>query len=120
MFAVGIIPCVAFMIFAPWLFSLYLGPAWREAGELARILAPMLLMRATVSPLTTVFFFTGRQALDLTLMLISAAIMFVCVSVAWVGTGTAIAIVIAYTVVYFAIYLTYLVFSLQFAEMKGY
>jgi O-antigen/teichoic acid export membrane protein len=81
MFAVGIIPCVAFMIFAPWLFSLYLGPAWREAGELARILAPMLLMRAVVSPVSVILLVVGAQVTEFmlstfTVFAVSGSILF--------------------------------------------
>ena len=115
MLAAGILPCAAFMVFAPWLFAVYLGPAWREAGELARILAPMLLMRAAVSPLTTVFFFTGRQALDLTLMLISAAIMCACVSAAWMGGGSGLAVVWGFSLGYGAIYTIYFIATFKVA-----
>lgn len=57
------LPVVAFvMIFGPWLFTVYLGPAWTEAGELARVLAPMLLLRNVSAPLANVFLFAGKQA----------------------------------------------------------
>lgn len=109
LFAVGLAPCLLFMVFAPWLFTIYLGPAWREAGEIARILAPMLLLRVVVSPLSTVFFFTGNQVLDLKLMLSSAALMALAISLGWFFGGTAITVVWAFALGYGAIYLMYLI-----------
>ncbi len=109
LFAAGIGPCLLFMAFAPWLFEVYLGPDWREAGEVARILAPMLLLRMVVSPLTTVFYFTGHQALDFKLMLGSAALMALAIGIGWMMGGTAIAVVWAFAFGYSVIYLTYLI-----------
>ena len=115
LFAVGIVPCLAFMAFAPWLFEIYLGPNWREAGEIARILAPMLMLRVIVSPLTTVFFFTGNQALDLKLMLGSSAMMAVAIGIGWAISGTAISIVWAFSGGYAAIYVIYMIAAFKVA-----
>lgn len=115
LFAAGIGPCLLFMVFAPWLFTVYLGPAWREAGEIARILAPMLLLRVVASPLTTVFFFTGNQVLDLKLMLSSAALMALAISLGWFFGGTALAVVWAFALGYGAIYMMYLIASFTVA-----
>lgn len=114
--AVGLVPCLLFMAFAPWLFEVYLGPAWREAGEIARILAPMLLLRVVVSPLTTVFFFTGNQVLDLKLMMGSAALMAISIGLAWLLGETALAIIWAFAIGYAAIYFLYFFSSLAVAS----
>lgn len=106
---VGLGPCLLFVVFAPWLFVVYLGPAWLEAGEIARILAPMLLLRVMVSPLTTVFYFTGHQALDLKLMLASASVMTLATGLGWALGGTALAIVWAFSVGYGLVYVVYMI-----------
>lgn len=113
--AFGILPCLLFMWLAPWLFTVYLGPDWREAGELARILAPMLLLRVAISPLTSVLFFTGNQRLDLWLMVISALIMLFATGLAWVLFASAGAIVAGFSIGYAAIYCIYFVVCLGVA-----
>jgi len=113
--AVGLGPCVLFMLLAPWLFTTYLGTAWREAGEIARILAPMLLLRLIVSPLTTVFYFTGTQALDLQLMIGSTVLMAFCLGLGWTIGGTALSIVWAFSGGYGAIYLMYIIATFKVA-----
>ena len=112
LFAGGLVPCILFILFAPALFTFYLGPDWGEAGELARLLAPMLLLRLVTSPLTTVFQFTGHQANDLTLMALSAVILLSALSIAWVGWGTAYAIVTGFSIGYGIIYSVYFLRSL--------
>lgn len=115
LFTIGIIPCVLFMAFAPWIFSVYLGPAWREAGEIARILAPMLLLRVIVSPLSTVFYFTDNQLLDLRLMVISSLLMASAIMSGWVLVGTPHGIVCAFAVGYGLIYLIYVAVTFKIA-----
>ncbi|WPY96234.1 oligosaccharide flippase family protein (plasmid) [Limimaricola variabilis] len=113
--AAGLGPCLLFMAFAPWLFAVYLGPDWREAGEIARILAPMLLLRVIVSPLTTVFFFTDNQALDLKLMLGSAVLIALAISLGWAVIGTAMAVIWAFALGYGVVYLIYLISTFKVA-----
>lgn len=106
--AAGILPCVLFIWAAPWLFTVYLGPDWGEAGELAQILAPMLLLRVVTSPLTAVFFFTSNQWLDLRLTIASALIVAAAISLGWWLIGTAKAIVAGFSIGYVIVYCVYL------------
>jgi O-antigen/teichoic acid export membrane protein len=115
LFAAGISPCLFFMVFAPWMFSFYLGPDWREAGEIAQILAPMLLLRVVVSPLTTVFLFTGNQALDLKLMITSAVLMALFIGTGCILGGTALSVIWAFALCYGVIYLIYIIASFRVA-----
>ena len=115
LFAAGIGPCLLFTVFAPSLFSFYLGPAWREAGDIAQILAPMLLLRVVVSPLTTVFFFTDNQALDLKLMITSAVLMALSIGTGWILGGTALSVIWAFALCYCAIYLIYMIATFRVA-----
>lgn len=116
LFALGLLPCVAFVFLAPWMFRIYLGPAWVEAGELARILAPMLLLRMTVYPLMQAFQFTGNQALYFRLTLLSTAIMIALLGAALTIYGSAYEIVIAFSIAVSISYLLYLIGCLKIAS----
>lgn len=50
--AIVILPTLIFMFVAEDLFGFVFGPAWAVAGEYARILAPMFMLKFIVSPLT--------------------------------------------------------------------
>ncbi len=76
LFITGLPPIVILMLWAPDLFRIVLGPNWGEAGEIARILAPMLLLRLVCSPLSTVFFVVGHQRFDFLLMSLTLALSF--------------------------------------------
>ena len=45
---------VVLMVAGPWLFELVFGPAWREAGELARALSPYIAAHFVAAPLAVV------------------------------------------------------------------
>lgn len=116
LFAAGILPCLLFVWSAPWLFTVYLGPDWREAGELSQILAPMLLLRVVTSPLTSVMFFTGNQSLHLRLMMVSALILAITIGSAWEGWGSVKAIVAGFSVGYGIVYIIYFISCLRVAK----
>lgn len=61
MLCVGFIPCVVFMIAAPWLFQLVFGHAWREAGQYARYLAFMFYASFINSPVVMTLNILERQ-----------------------------------------------------------
>lgn len=61
----GLAPSLVLLFFSPQLFAWVFGPAWREAGEMAQILAPLYFLNFVASPLSYVFFVTGKQNVDL-------------------------------------------------------
>ena len=61
----GGLPCCLFVLWAPQIMTLILGPKWHAAGEMARVLAPMLFIRLISLPLASIYYFTDRQALAL-------------------------------------------------------
>lgn len=63
--ALGIGPALLLMLFAPTLFATVFGASWREAGELAQLMAPLFLLNFVASPLSYVFFVANRQKADL-------------------------------------------------------
>ncbi|MGO9316343.1 MAG: lipopolysaccharide biosynthesis protein [Terracidiphilus sp.] len=61
MLYLGIVPCIIFMIFAPWLFQLVFGNVWREAGEYARYLALMFFVGFVNAPVMWTLTILERQ-----------------------------------------------------------
>jgi O-antigen/teichoic acid export membrane protein len=64
------------LAFGPWLFATVFGPEWREAGELARSLAPYVALHFIASPLSVVMMAWGAQGWGLKLALVGQ-VMFV-------------------------------------------
>ncbi len=58
-------PSLVLFLFSPQLFGWVFGAAWRPAGELARILAPLCFLGFIASPLSYVFFVAGKQKMEL-------------------------------------------------------
>jgi O-antigen/teichoic acid export membrane protein len=52
MFTIGILPTLLLMAFAPTLFEWVFGAQWRPTGEYLQILAPMLLLRLALVPVS--------------------------------------------------------------------
>jgi O-antigen/teichoic acid export membrane protein len=113
LFLAGIGPCVLFIAFAPLLFTVYLGPDWREAGEIARILAPMLLLQMVVSPVSTVFLFTNNQKLDLWLTLAATALLIGAAGGAMAAGSGASGVIWAYAMAQASVYLAYIIVGLR-------
>jgi O-antigen/teichoic acid export membrane protein len=71
------LPLMAVLLLGgPWLFATVFGPEWREAGELARSLAPYIALHFIASPLSVVMMAWGAQAWGLKLALVGQ-LMFV-------------------------------------------
>lgn len=52
---------LSILLWGPWLFATYLGPAWREAGEYARIMAPAILFNFMASVVSATPLLYKRQ-----------------------------------------------------------
>ena len=65
LFSIGVVPALLLFFFGPTLFSFVFGPEWREAGEYAKILAPLALVQFVCSPLSYVFILREKLFLDL-------------------------------------------------------
>jgi O-antigen/teichoic acid export membrane protein len=61
----GLIPALVIALAGPWLFSLVFGSVWRESGELAVLLAPMLYCQILGSPLSQTVYLARMQHLDM-------------------------------------------------------
>ncbi len=56
------LPCYLLLgLFAPWLFELVFGEAWREAGVFAAALTPLCFFMFLVAPVSQLFLIYGKQ-----------------------------------------------------------
>ncbi len=113
----GAIPTLLLVILAPTLFGWFLGPNWVEAGQVARWLAPMLLLRVVGSPLSTVFYIRGAQRLDSALSISGCLLIWGSVVMAANQIGTAKAVIIAYSIGYSIIYIPYILLGFRISGM---
>ncbi|MGE4184080.1 MAG: lipopolysaccharide biosynthesis protein [Hyphomicrobiaceae bacterium] len=117
LFLVGLPPLVILILFGPELFRLVLGPDWVEAGNIARILAPMLLLRLVCSPLSAVFSVVGKQRENLILSVLSLALIIFATwsPIAW--GGDQYNIIPCFAAAYSATYLCFLVQGWRYSSI---
>jgi O-antigen/teichoic acid export membrane protein len=97
-------PALVLLLFSPDLFAWVFGAAWRPAGELAQILAPLCFLNFIASPLSYVFFVTGKQQIDLVWQI---ALFFTTLG-AFLLPGSLQENVLWYAIGYSVLYLVYL------------
>jgi O-antigen/teichoic acid export membrane protein len=105
----GLGPALVLFLFSPQLFAWIFGAAWREAGELAQILAPLFFLNFIASPLSYVFFVTGKQKHDL----VWQVALFTMTLSVFLAPGTLHQSVLWYAIGYSGLYLVYLHMSWQ-------
>lgn len=69
LFGIAIVIAGIVAWFGPGLFAWAFGEPWRPAGELARWLTPLFLLRFVLSPLTALLILASRAGLDLALQI---------------------------------------------------
>ncbi|MET0322162.1 MAG: oligosaccharide flippase family protein, partial [Duganella sp.] len=109
--ALGVAPALVLLVAAPALFVLAFGPAWRGAGELAQIMAPLFFLNFVASPLSYVFFVAGRQKIELVWQVALCATTITAFAAPWSLQHN----VLAYTIGYSLLYLVYLQLSYRYA-----
>jgi O-antigen/teichoic acid export membrane protein len=82
-FAVGIVPTIAMMVLAPWVFTLVFGARWAMAGQFGVIMAPFYLVGFMVVPVSTVLLILENQRLQFIWDLLRT----IAVVVLWVAAG---------------------------------
>lgn len=111
----GLGPSLVLLAFSPQLFAWVFGESWREAGNLAQILAPLYFLNFIASPLSYVFFVAGKQKIDLVWQLALFA-MTLCV---YLAPGTLRQNVLWYAIGYSLLYLVYLHMSYRVSLNKN-
>lgn len=107
-------PSLILFLFSPQLFGWVFGQAWRPAGELASILAPLCFLNFIASPLSYVFFVAGKQKIEL-LWQVALFLMTVTVFMAPVSLHQS---VLWYAIGYSLLYLVYLYMSYQCSQNR--
>ena len=83
---IGLPPALLLMLLGPDLFGLVFGPAWGQAGEFARWMAPWLYLVFVSSPLSTLFAVLEHQKQGLTFQVILlVARIGAILTGAWIG-----------------------------------
>jgi O-antigen/teichoic acid export membrane protein len=111
----GLAPSLILFLFSPQLFAWVFGQAWRPAGEIARILAPLYFLNFIASPLSYVFFVTGKQKIELVWQ-VALFLMTICVFMAPVSLHES---VLWYAIGYSLLYFVYLHMSYQCAQNRA-
>ena len=105
-------PVLCIFVFAPDLCARIFGEPWREAGEFARILAPLYFFNFVASPLSYVFFVAGKQRLELNWQIALFATTFAV----FLSPTSLKQTLINYTISYSALYVLYLYLSYRSAK----
>ncbi len=111
----GCVPSLILLVASPALFAFAFGEAWRGAGELAQILAPLYFLNFIASPLSYVFFVAGRQKIELLWQIA----LFIMTASVFAAPLTLKQSVLAYTIGYSLLYLLYLQMSYRFSVNRN-
>jgi O-antigen/teichoic acid export membrane protein len=110
----GIGPALVTLWFAPGLFAFVFGPSWRAAGDIARILTPLYFLNFIASPLSYVFYVTGKQKADLVWQIARGILIIGAFSAHLTLQGN----LLVYTIGYSLLYLVYLQMSYRYAQNR--
>jgi O-antigen/teichoic acid export membrane protein len=105
-------PALFIFLFAPELCAWVFGKPWREAGEFARILAPLYFLNFVVSPLSYVFFVAGKQKIEL----MWQVALFITTITVFLAPLSLRVVLLNYTIAYSVLYVIYLLMSYKFSK----
>lgn len=114
----GTPPVLLLMVAAPPLFEIFLGPNWREAGDVARVIAPLLLLQLVCSPLSSMFYIRAAQKEDFCLQTTFALLTIALVSALVAAGMSPLHVVVGYTLSQSIMYAAYLLRSYQLARVQ--
>lgn len=112
LFLLALGPSLILFQFSPELFAFVFGEAWRPAGAIARVLAPLYFLNFIASPLSYVFFVAGKQKIELVWQLA----LFLMTITVFLAPGTLHQSVQWYAIGYSLLYLVYLYMSYQCSQ----
>jgi O-antigen/teichoic acid export membrane protein len=93
MIYLGLGPCIAFAVLAPWLFEHVFGHPWREAGEYARYLAFMFYASFINSPVTQTLNVLERQWAQFAWDISRLGLTFIAIALPhWLGYDAQVAV----------------------------
>jgi O-antigen/teichoic acid export membrane protein len=105
-------PALLIFAFAPNFCAWIFGEPWREAGDFARILAPLYFLNFVASPLSYVFFVAGKQKVEFVWQIA----LFITTFTVFLAPLTLKQMLWNYTLFYSLLYIIYLLLSYRFAK----
>jgi len=111
----GVVLAIGIMVVAEPVFVLAFGEPWRQAGVIAVWLMPMFAMRFVASPLSYVFYITGKQQIDLVWQ---CALLTMTLLTFLLPNDFEVSVT-AYSIGYSILYLFYLFLSYRFSMGKS-
>lgn len=105
-------PALFIFAFAPDFCAWVFGEPWREAGDFARILAPLYFFNFVASPLSYVFFVAGKQKVEFFWQIA----LFITTITLFLAPLPLKQILWNYTVCYSLLYIIYIYLSYRFAK----
>lgn len=116
--AVAVPMVLVLILFAPFLFEMFFGEGWGQAGIYVRYLAPMFGIRLIVSALTPTMIICNKQNLELAVQLlfvVMAATTYILCS----ANSTIDQFLILVSILYSAVYIIYYSIMLKFTKQNG-
>lgn len=114
--ALGLLPTAILTFAAPYIFGIYLGEKWQAAGEIARVLAPMLLLQLISSPLSSIFYIRRRQRLDFILTIGSKVLILGMICIVTFIDPRPMYIIASYSIAMSLRYIAYLYCSWELSK----
>ena len=108
-------PALFIFAFAPDFCAWIFGEPWREAGDFARILAPLYFLNFVASPLSYVFFVAGKQKIELRWQIA----LFITTITLFLMPLPLKQVLWYYTISYSFLYVIYLLLSYRYAVNRG-
>ena len=79
---IGIVPFALIFLLSPWIFPLFFGSQWDQAGDFGRALTPWLFMMLITSPISNLFVVTEHQD-----WMLGFAILYAAAPLAWLSVS---------------------------------
>lgn len=118
LFCVSAVPFLLLYYYAIDVFQLLFGEEWRKAGEFVQLLIPVYFLQFLTSPITFVFYISGRQEIDFYLHILMAILLSTCFLIGLVWFDSAEVALSLYAISYSFIYITYLMLSVKFSVKR--
>lgn len=112
----GLLPTVAIVMAAPWLFSTVFGARWAGAGGYAQLMAGMFYFRFVVTPLSYTYYIARRQREDLLTQTLIVIGGIAALAAGYYVGGSAAAAVLTYSLNYMVCYALVFFRSLAFSR----
>lgn len=116
LFFSSLLPFIVLALAGPWIFSFVFGTEWELAGRFSQIMTAFFFLKFVVSPLSYVYFITGRQKEDLWLHVVFSVVLATGLLIVSSASNNYYHFLIVYTILYCCSYLFALYRSYTFSK----